>query len=470
MASTVPLPTELGGTSVMVNGRAAPLFYVSPGQINFQMPSPWLYSNFPTPANIVVSTASGASDPVRLDYAGAPGLFTLDASGCGQGLALNVHSNGTVSVNSPERSVSPGEYISLCGTGLGILANSSPDGMPAPSTPPLAGGSIGPAKLYDFARDTAPPGFFWGGRAPGLIGVDQFNVNVPETVREGCAVPVQVLTGDLASQPVTIAVRKGGGPCVDPPAADYGQITWEKTVIIEPQSSPRETNTLTVSLQASPGKRISFPRTYGLPVAEYLGPSCPLPGYRSLDAGTVAIQGPGFGPTPTFLMPLREGQVSNLNIYQAVLPAGAIQPGSFSVNAAGGTDVGAFESTVRIGSEIRITTELAGRVIPNSSPGLLINWTGGDPNTWVTARLVRHLGYADRWSYGSRVRASEGTIGVPAASRIQGGYGIPGGGYPVELVIEVTPVESPSFSASGLSLGGQHLWKYTYRFQGLVLD
>lgn len=53
-AATVPLPLQLAGTSVMFGSVAAPLFYVAPGQINFQMPA-WAGS----PA--VLSTAAGAA-------------------------------------------------------------------------------------------------------------------------------------------------------------------------------------------------------------------------------------------------------------------------------------------------------------------------------------------------------------------------------------------------------------------------
>jgi uncharacterized protein (TIGR03437 family) len=38
-ADSYPLPRMLGGASVTVNGAAAPLFYASPSQINFQVPS-----------------------------------------------------------------------------------------------------------------------------------------------------------------------------------------------------------------------------------------------------------------------------------------------------------------------------------------------------------------------------------------------------------------------------------------------
>ncbi len=53
-AKVVPLPLELGGTAVMVGGVAAPLFYVSPTQINFQVPAN---------GSVVVSTAAGNSAP-----------------------------------------------------------------------------------------------------------------------------------------------------------------------------------------------------------------------------------------------------------------------------------------------------------------------------------------------------------------------------------------------------------------------
>ena len=37
-APSLPLPTTLGGVRVLVNGSPAPIHYVSPGQITFQVP------------------------------------------------------------------------------------------------------------------------------------------------------------------------------------------------------------------------------------------------------------------------------------------------------------------------------------------------------------------------------------------------------------------------------------------------
>jgi hypothetical protein len=79
IAGSYPLPRTLAGTSVAVNGVAAPLFYVSPGQINFQVPfstDTGSYSGYGH-ASIIVTTAAGASDAVTADtWMASPAIFT----------------------------------------------------------------------------------------------------------------------------------------------------------------------------------------------------------------------------------------------------------------------------------------------------------------------------------------------------------------------------------------------------------
>ncbi len=460
VALTTPLPTQLAGTSVLVRGVAAPLFYVSPELINFQLPYQCPAAGCPSlPFNIVVTTPAGASETYLLNTAGGEGLFTRDASGCGPGVVLNINADGTLTENSRLNSVSPGGEIVVYGTGLGTVINAPPDGVPAPNSP-LSKAAIGGGPYFEFEEAFQPINVFWAGRAPGLIGVDQFNFLVPDTVREGCAVPLTVAAFYGISQPVTISVRRGGGPCVDPPAAGYGQISWERTWTTLPLQPASETNLVTVSLQAAPGKQIPAPPSPNPSAYEYFGPACPVPGYRSLDAGQVKVHAPGFDASTT-MVPLQQGQVSGLTVYQAALPTGAIQAGSFSVSASSGADVGEFQSALPIGQPIQITSALAGRVISRSGT-LTINWTGGDPNSIVTAKLVRHLGYAD-WSTNTvRASASSGALNL-SGFRISDGD--------VELVVEQTPgsSETVSFSAPGLSLGGQNTWKYSFQFEGLKL-
>lgn len=462
-ADTVPLPMSLGGTNVVFQGITAPLFYVSPTQINFQVPSNALSNN----GGVVVTTPTGSSASYLLQGTdSALGIFTLDGSGCGRGLISNVSSDGTMSLNSTANSVSPGEYLAVYGTGLFIQAYKPPDGSPVPSYP-LARSDGNTAGVFDSVLASGSYPYDWNGLAPGMIGVDQINVGVPETTREGCAVPFQVLaaTDGNISQPVTIAVRQGGGACVDPPVAGYGQITWEKAVNTT-AAGATETDTVTVSLQAAPGMQAP---SLLPPVLEtnvyYFGASCPIPGYRSLDAGTMTVQGPGFGPVTAPVVPLQQGQVSGLTIYQAALPPGSIQPGKLTLTATGGADVGGFQATTEIAPEIQFTTALEGTSFP-CYPSVRIGWTGGDPSAWVTVRQV--FPSLDAWSsdHAFRARVSDGTISVPNVTP----FCETGSFIPVKLVIEVTPdpSEVAAFPAPGLSLGGTLLWKYTYTFDAFL--
>ena len=93
---------------------------------------------------------------------------------------------------------------------------------------------------------------------------------------------------------------------------------------------------------------------------------------------------------------------------------------------------------------------------------MTVNWTGGDPGTWVTLKLVTHWGHTDMWNF-TRELAQAGTVTI--------GTGAIGTG-PAEIIVEVTPVAAhvADVVAPGLSPGGQHMWKYTYRFPGLILQ
>jgi uncharacterized protein (TIGR03437 family) len=85
-----PLPVVLAGTSVKVKDsvgaeRFAPLFFVSPTQVNYQIPT----GTAPGAATVTITSADGTvSSGVALIKAIAPGLFT--ANGNGQGVAAAV--------------------------------------------------------------------------------------------------------------------------------------------------------------------------------------------------------------------------------------------------------------------------------------------------------------------------------------------------------------------------------------------
>ena len=72
-ATKVPLPTILSGTTVTVHGQQAPLFFVSQGQINAQMP----WETPPGLVDVVVTNASGMSNTaaVTVPATAVPGVF-----------------------------------------------------------------------------------------------------------------------------------------------------------------------------------------------------------------------------------------------------------------------------------------------------------------------------------------------------------------------------------------------------------
>ena len=173
----------------------------------------------------------------------------------------------------------------------------------------------------------------------------------------------------------------------------------------------------------------------------------------------MAVQGPGFGPVAAAIAPLQGGQVSDLTVYQATLPAGTIQAGDFAVAASGGSDVGAFQSSVQIGAGVQFPTSPAGTVFTCNQP-VTISWTGGDPKAWVTVSKVFHEGTYDAYDSTAPARVSAGSITIPSPNEKPPCDP----SLPIDLLIEVDPdpSEVTAVSAAGLSLGGQHTWTYLF--------
>lgn len=437
-------------------------------------------------SGVVVSTGAGSSAPFynygEPGWAGLSpvGRFSSDGSGCGQAAALNVQENGSLSLNSSTDSASPWQWVSLWGTGGPIEA---PPLIPGNATPlPTQYSSTDVWPEFDSGAQTYAPSEYWSGFAPGLVGVNQFNVQIPASVREGCAVPVQLSSGPLmpgvpVSQPLALAIRNGGGPCVDPPEAGYGQIVWQKTTNTTAALQVSESDTVTVSLQSSPGMQAPAPPVYtggSVPIPiTLLGPSCPVAGYRSLAAGAVSAQGPGLSVVQVRTAPFSQGQVGGISAYQVTLPAGtALQAGAYSVTASGGADVGAFQAAAELPADIQIQTQIAGASLFADCQPLTVKWTGGDPNSWVS--VIVHQGFVWSGAFGEyetflfsgRARVSDGSVSVsgppPVVTNNTQQCEEIGGVVSVE--VDPGPSEIATFSAPGLTLGGQVTWRYVHTF------
>ena len=194
-ATTVPLPTTLGGAQVLIGGIAAPLFFASPGQINVQIP-PELPDN--SSPDIVVVVNGNMSVPQTLSLGSvSPGIAAYAG---GRAIAQHGADYSLVSANSPAR---PSEWIILYLLGLGATNPTVASNQTAPSTLPLASAIVQPTVTID---GVAAPVVF-AGLTPGGIGLYQINCQVPAGARTG-DLPLVVIQGGVAANAVTIPVAQ----------------------------------------------------------------------------------------------------------------------------------------------------------------------------------------------------------------------------------------------------------------------
>jgi uncharacterized protein (TIGR03437 family) len=196
-ASTVPLPTVLGETSVTFNSIAAPLFFVSNGQINAQAPFE-LSPNFP--ASIQVRRGGSLSAVRTVNVAAvSPGIFIVDQASSA-GAILHANDFSLVSSTSPAR---PSEFLVIYCTGLGPLRIPVISGDRAPAVPPLAETIFVPA----VSMAGLPANVTYSGLAPGFVGLYQINAQVPAGLPMGNQ-PVRITILEVASNTATIVVAR----------------------------------------------------------------------------------------------------------------------------------------------------------------------------------------------------------------------------------------------------------------------
>jgi uncharacterized protein (TIGR03437 family) len=190
-ATTVPLPYSLGGITVSVNGTAAPLWYASPTQVNFEMPADAKAG----PATIVVGSGPGFAFTIPQ---AAPGIFSYGAN---RAIAVNPDNSLTDSGHP----AAPGSIITVYLTGIGPLDNSVPTDAQTPSQP-LSRATL-PASAT-IGGQNAPISFL--GLTPGGIALAQANITVPNLATGDY--PVAITVGGTTSNTPLISVAASGGP------------------------------------------------------------------------------------------------------------------------------------------------------------------------------------------------------------------------------------------------------------------
>jgi uncharacterized protein (TIGR03437 family) len=189
-----PLAQAIAGVTVTVGDRLLPLLYVSPEQINAQIPS-----DLPEGDYTLQVHAAGQPD-VSADFSvsrNAPGLFGRPVDDKQYVLAL--HEDGTpVTEESPARQ---GETITVFGVGFGPYAKPVVDGFPSPDPAPALSD---PADVLLGDAAMAPS---WSGAAAGFTGVAVVKLAITPDMPSASAVELRIRVNGKVSNKVLLPLE-----------------------------------------------------------------------------------------------------------------------------------------------------------------------------------------------------------------------------------------------------------------------
>jgi uncharacterized protein (TIGR03437 family) len=201
----VNAPTSLDQTSVTIGGKPAFVGYISPGQVNVQVPSGLLAGQQP----LTVTTPSGSSVPYMVNVnATQPGLFAPRSFSVGgkqyvmaifPDWATFALPSGAVS-GLASRPAKPGDTITMWGIGFGPVIPDIPAGQIVQQNNTLAGA------LQIFIGGV-PAQVQYSGLAPQAVGLYQFNVVVPNVTGSDTVPLTFTLGGVSGAQTLYVAVQ-----------------------------------------------------------------------------------------------------------------------------------------------------------------------------------------------------------------------------------------------------------------------
>lgn len=190
-ATSLPLPLTLSGVTVMVNNISAPLLYVSPTQINYVVPTNT------DPGTATVKVMSGgteiANGTVTIETV-SPSIFTILSTGKGVPAAQTTadgitfqsvaNADGTAKVLNVGTTAKP-NFLVLYGTGLRRRSSMA-------NVKVLIGGVQAEVSFL--------------GAHSRLVGVDQMNIKLPQSLRGRGNVDVTVTIDGKTANTVTINI------------------------------------------------------------------------------------------------------------------------------------------------------------------------------------------------------------------------------------------------------------------------
>ena len=185
------LPTSLNGLEVTMEGRSIPLLYVSPGQINAQVP----FETTDGVKDVTVKVDGRTSNVSRVNVVrSSPAIFTYEQGGI-------IVRNSDFSLIGPANPATPGDVLVMYSTGLGQTTPAQETGKPATYPPAMntntvrvTVGGTEAELIYSIA-------------SPGYVGLYQTAFRVPRGVT-GASVPVILeLPRSGGSNQTTMVVR-----------------------------------------------------------------------------------------------------------------------------------------------------------------------------------------------------------------------------------------------------------------------
>lgn len=199
-APSLPLQTTLDGIQVLVNGKAAPVYYTSAGQINFEIP-------------IDAATGDGTVQVVRNGTAGNMIYVNINA----QVPRFIVYNGGYGIMTTPAGAltgipsapVKVGDTIVIYAIGLGPTSPVVPSGTASPTSPLAV--VEGSTKVCFGVEDPfhqapcATPAFV--GLTPNFVGLYQINVTIPSGIASGNNMMALIVEDNITSTSVLLAVQ-----------------------------------------------------------------------------------------------------------------------------------------------------------------------------------------------------------------------------------------------------------------------
>ncbi|HLG99220.1 MAG TPA: hypothetical protein VKX49_23115 [Bryobacteraceae bacterium] len=191
-AGSLPLPNQVGSTSVIVSGKQLPVLFVNDQQVNVLIPYDLAVN---APHQLIVQRGSAISVPVPIAiFDSQPAILATAGNGTGQGHIYKIDSSGNQILADANAPATAGDYLVIYTVGLGAVDPPVSAGDPAGSNPPST--TTAPVTLT-IGGVQAP--VIFSGLTPGSAGLYQVNAVVPPGIAPGSQVPVIVSVAGKSS-------------------------------------------------------------------------------------------------------------------------------------------------------------------------------------------------------------------------------------------------------------------------------